>query len=80
MPDSAGTAFILASAALAKLGATNGAEGVVDEGFASLNVRYLAPVTKALEDELDVVQNPAMTRSCAAPTRGPRPSVRQLNR
>jgi hypothetical protein len=57
MPDSAGTAFILASAALSQLGASSGAEGVVDAAISSLNVRYLEPVTKALEDELDMLQD-----------------------
>ena len=57
MPDSAGTAFILASAALSQLGAAGGAEGVVDSAFSSLNVRYLASVTKALEDQLDMLQD-----------------------
>jgi hypothetical protein len=56
MPDSAGTAFIVASAALSQLGASGGVEGVADAAVSSLNVRYLAPVTKALEDELDMLQ------------------------
>ena len=56
MPDSAGTAFIVASAALSQLGASGGAESVADASISSLNVRYLEPVTKALEDQLDVLQ------------------------
>jgi hypothetical protein len=55
MPDSAGTAFVLASAALSQLGASGGAQGVVDGAVSSLNVRYLAPVTNALADELDML-------------------------
>ena len=57
VPDSAGTAFILASAALSQLGASGGAPGVADAAISSLNVRYLEPVTKALEDELDLLQD-----------------------
>src|SRR5688572_5977433 len=57
MPDSAGTAFIVASAALSQLGASGGVEGVVDGAISSLNVRYLEPVTKALENELDKLQD-----------------------
>jgi len=56
VPDSSGTAFILASAALSQLGISGGAEGAVNAAFSSLNVRYLAPVTQALEDELDKLQ------------------------
>jgi hypothetical protein len=57
IPDSAGTAFIVASAALSQLGASGGVEGVADAAVSSLNVRYLEPVTKALEDELDMLQD-----------------------
>ena len=57
MPDSAGTAFIVASAALSQLGTSGGVEGVADAAISSLNVRYLAPVTKALEDELEMLQD-----------------------
>jgi hypothetical protein len=56
MPDSAGTEFILASAALSRLAASGGAQDAVDPGIASLNVRYLAPVTLALESELNLLQ------------------------
>jgi hypothetical protein len=57
MPDSAGTAFILASAALAKVGVPGGIEGAVDSRLSAFNVRYLAPVTKSLEDELEMLQD-----------------------
>ena len=57
MPDSAGTAFIVASAALSQVGASAGAEGVAGAAISSLNVRYLEPVTKALEDQLDMLQD-----------------------
>jgi hypothetical protein len=57
MPDSAGTAFILASAALARIGVSGGVEGAVNTGISSLNVKYLAPVTKALEDEIEALQD-----------------------
>ncbi len=57
IPDSAGTAFILASAALSQLGESGGAEGVVDATLSSLNVRYVQPLTKALEDEIDILQD-----------------------
>jgi hypothetical protein len=57
MPDSAGTAFIVASAALSQLGAAGGIEGVADAAISSLNVRYLEPVTKALEAELEMLQD-----------------------
>lgn len=60
MPDSAGSAFIAASAALSELGATRGVEGVVDAAISSLNVRYLEPVTKALEDELGSLEDKAV--------------------
>lgn len=53
----AGTAFIVASAALSQLGAGGGAEGVVGNAVSSLNVGYLAPITKALEDELDMLSD-----------------------
>ncbi len=56
MPDSAGTAFVLASAALSQFG-SGGAEGLLDTGVSALNVRYLAPVTKALEGELDMLHD-----------------------
>jgi hypothetical protein len=56
VPDSAGTDFVLASAALSKLGAPGGMAGVADAGIAALNVRYLEPVTKALEGELETIQ------------------------
>ncbi len=55
LPDSAGTAFIAASSALAQL--AGGAEGVASDAAASLNVRYLTPVTKALEVELDKLRD-----------------------
>ena len=61
VPDSAGTAFIIASAALAKIGVSGGIEGAVDAGISSFNVRYLAPVTKALEDEIDALQDKGET-------------------
>jgi len=57
IPDSAGTAFIVASSALAQLGAGGGVEGVADAAISSLHVRYLEPVTKALEDELDMLRD-----------------------
>jgi hypothetical protein len=57
IPDSAGTAFIVASAALSQLGAAGGVDGVADAAISSLNIRYLEPVTKALEDELDMLQD-----------------------
>jgi hypothetical protein len=57
MPDSAGTAFIAASAALSQLGVSGGVEGVTDAAISSLNARYLEPVTKALESQLDMLQD-----------------------
>ena len=57
VPDSAGTEFILASAALSQLGKSGGVTGAADAAISSLNVRYLEPVTKALEDDLDMLQD-----------------------
>jgi hypothetical protein len=56
MPDSAGTAFVLASAALSKLGAPNGVDSVITTKVSALNASYLAPVTDALAQDIDMLQ------------------------
>jgi hypothetical protein len=56
MPDSSGTAFVLASEALARLGAPNGLDSAVTARTADL-AESLAPVTDALEKNLEVLQD-----------------------
>ena len=58
LPDSAGTAFIAASSALSQLAAAG--DSIANGAVASLNVRYLAPVTKALHEQLASLGDPAM--------------------
>ncbi len=57
VPDSAGTAFVVASAALAQLGTPGAPQTAFDSAAATLNVRYLVPVTTALNDRLGKLQS-----------------------
>lgn len=56
MPDSAGTAFVLATASLSQLDASRTAGTVMDSALSSLNVAQLERVTQSLEKGLAALQ------------------------
>lgn len=58
IPDSAGAAFIVASAALARLGSSrHSVDSLVKDRVSSFDLAYLNPVTKALENRLDLIHD-----------------------